>query len=501
MANLINFDAKFKWVGHKQNFDLTSAIFEACFFIGSRTNTLVNTLNCAHYTVFVNKVINTVKQTHLEARTPPTCEISLETNNPNSDSSQMKAPPFPDFTPPLLIAVARALYRSYGIEIKQVDAMTSPRKMVVTWHRDHPIHNPTFHYSVKSRKEGFLTDCTFKFENQLFPAHRIVLAAKSPYFEAMFKGSFPEAQTGAVIPIVMDGLEQKSVEMVLDYFYTGELDLANATVVQIVNLLRLSSYFMLPHLEQLCFEYLCKSVSPSNVRDYIILARNYENKELEDAIIEHLKKEVTIDNIEDVIQLEQTDNIEGLEASSIEAIEAQIKKIDYEPSGFGKSSQLPHFVKFLDFAVKIKSLRLLNAIVEQIREALSHPAYGAHLEKVIDYLALMCQYQSCSNWIPNSEPNNILKMKNELLQDVLRSIKLRGTELYKNSFSWPLAAECLMVAQKYQLDEVTNAWSDVLTEKVQKDPENHSAIMEIANQFNLTKVKEAFEQFQSIIQS
>ncbi|MBP7074263.1 MAG: BTB/POZ domain-containing protein [Rhabdochlamydiaceae bacterium] len=494
MANLITFDAKFKWVGHKQSFNLMSALFDASSLTSSYTNALINSLNCAHYTVFVDKVVNTVKRTHLEARNPPTCEISLETNNPDSDSSPTLVPPFPDFTPHLLIAVARALYRSYGIEIKQVDAMTSPRKIVVTWHRDHPILNPSFHYSVKSRKEGFLTDCTLKFENQLFPAHRIVLAAKSIYFETMFKGGFPEAQIGAVIPIVMDGLEQKSVEMLLDYFYTGELDLANTTVIQIENLLRLSSYFVLPHLEQLCFEYLCKSVNPSNVKDYVVLTRNHENKELEDAIIEHLKKEVTIDNIEDLIQLDQTDNIEGLEACSIDAIEAQIKKIDYEPCGFGKSSQLEHFVKFLDFAVKIKSPRLLNTIAEQIRKVLSHPGYGAHLEKSIEYLALMCQYQSCSLWLPNSEPNCILTMKNELHQDVLRSIKLRGTEQYKNSFSWPLVKECLEVAEKYQLDEITNAWSDVLTKKVHGDPENHSTILELANQFNLTKVKEAFEE-------
>lgn len=57
------------------------------------------------------------------------------------------------------------------------------------------------------------------------PAHRIVLAAHSPYFKAMLEGGWKES-AASVITLDADGVSDPSVRRMLRYCYTGRTDIA-----------------------------------------------------------------------------------------------------------------------------------------------------------------------------------------------------------------------------------------------------------------------------------
>ncbi len=464
MSNFVHFDAPFRFVNLKSEFSLR---YELILIAGHSAECHKLKYNICGFQLtdsseFVAKVVSTVKQTHFTTH-QPTCNISLEAflRNPLDYSPKIDSCKIHKIKH--LAIIAQMLYRSYGIEVQQVDNIENPCIMVVTWHRDNLWLNPTSPYLVQSRKEKFHTDCTLKFGEKLYPVHGAVLAAKSSYFEKMFKSSCDEAKLGATISVVMEAVEEKSVDMLLDYFYTGELDLKEASITRIDDLVNLSSYFALPHLEQLCFEHLCKSVTANNLKEYIALARHYNHKELESALARHMEQEVNAGNFAELIRLGENEKIEDLAHYCAEGIKQLIKKIDYEPSGFGNCTQLGYFAGFINAIIETRSSSLLPLLVDQIRKVLSHPGYGTHLEKLINYLEMTCLYQTKFDWLPESTPNGLIALKNELYQDVLESIKTRGTDLYKDRFNRSLFEVCLAVANDYQLEELKEISSSLLT--------------------------------------
>ncbi|HEX2579752.1 MAG TPA: BTB/POZ domain-containing protein [Rhabdochlamydiaceae bacterium] len=280
MANLVDF--KFKLVNLKQDFDLSEALKNIPSWqykhIAERLNWEYECKN--QDPAFIQKVVAAVKKAQFSHQS---CCISLESIA--KPSSGYYHDPFIQH----LRIIAQMLY-SYGIEVKHIDNEKPPQTITVTWHPDAHWLNPTTDFMINARKEEFRTDCILKFGEKCFKVHSTVLSAKSPVFKAMFQNQRKEAEHGAVIPIVMETFEEKSAKILVDYFYTGELKLEGTSVKQIGNLVNFSDQYHMPHLEQLCFEHLCKSVNADTKDEYIALAKHYQNEELETSIIEHMKQ-------------------------------------------------------------------------------------------------------------------------------------------------------------------------------------------------------------------
>jgi hypothetical protein len=99
-----------------------------------------------------------------------------------------------------------------------------------------------------------------------------------------------------------------------------------------------------------------------------------------------------------------------------------------------------------------------------MRKVLSHPVYGTNLEKLIEYLALICDYQSR---LPSEQ--NIQTLKEDLHQKVLKAIGYRAYQCDDEEYdlTWPLIEKCLEVAEKYQLGEIKNLLVRVLTKNLE----------------------------------
>lgn len=76
-----------------------------------------------------------------------------------------------------------------------------------------------------------LTDVILEVGAELFYAHKVVLAAASPYFKAMFTGGLRECETSRV---KLQGICQTAMARLLHFMYTGEIRVTEVTVCQIL---------------------------------------------------------------------------------------------------------------------------------------------------------------------------------------------------------------------------------------------------------------------------
>lgn len=101
-------------------------------------------------------------------------------------------------------------------------------------------------------------DVTLVVENQEFHAHRIVLAAGSPYFSAMFKNNHIESKQSHV---VLNDIEATSLNDILGFLYSSQLSITEADVQ---SLLRVASLLQITPVIEACCEFLRVRLDPDN---------------------------------------------------------------------------------------------------------------------------------------------------------------------------------------------------------------------------------------------
>ena len=107
-------------------------------------------------------------------------------------------------------------------------------------------------------KHQEFVDVTLCVDGREFPCHKNVLAVSSPFFEAMFSTSMVESQQSKITLKELEGL---TMELVLDYVYTGSVSLSEDTVQ---NLLSASNRFQLISLRRGCAEFMMNHITVSN---------------------------------------------------------------------------------------------------------------------------------------------------------------------------------------------------------------------------------------------
>ncbi|CAI2350444.1 unnamed protein product [Caenorhabditis sp. 36 PRJEB53466] len=117
------------------------------------------------------------------------------------------------------------------------------------------------------RKTGRFTDCEVHVSERLFAAHRNVLAAHSPYFDAIFKFTKITKEH-----LTINSREPEAFERVLNYMYSGKIIIDRHTIREI---LRFSNNFMIMRLKNYCFEYLDRYMDASNSLSIRNLAYQY----------------------------------------------------------------------------------------------------------------------------------------------------------------------------------------------------------------------------------
>ncbi|KAL1115636.1 hypothetical protein AAG570_005926 [Ranatra chinensis] len=124
-------------------------------------------------------------------------------------------------------------------------------------YRNHQHTLRAFDVFNMMRKQHLLCDVRLIAENVEIAAHKMVLAACSPYFHAMFT-SFEESRQER---IVLQGVDSYSLQLLIDYVYTSEVHVTEDNVQVLLpaaNLLQLSD------VRDACCDFLQSQLHPTN---------------------------------------------------------------------------------------------------------------------------------------------------------------------------------------------------------------------------------------------
>ena len=105
-------------------------------------------------------------------------------------------------------------------------------------------------------------------------AHRVVLCAASPFFYNALNSDMKEKKEGV---IRLEETSKAVMEEVLDYLYTGHVDINEGNVF---DLLAVADYFLISSLKTLCVNVLLRALSLSSCIEAYYLAMKYRCKEL-----------------------------------------------------------------------------------------------------------------------------------------------------------------------------------------------------------------------------
>ncbi|EDV22500.1 uncharacterized protein TRIADDRAFT_50655 [Trichoplax adhaerens] len=106
--------------------------------------------------------------------------------------------------------------------------------------------------------ERKLCDVTIYSGNKKIEAHRIILAACSPYFCALFTSNLIESGQASV---TLHEIDADALEVLIHYAYTAEVEISEANVQA---LLPAASLLLLHDVRENCCEFLLSKLHPSN---------------------------------------------------------------------------------------------------------------------------------------------------------------------------------------------------------------------------------------------
>ena len=102
------------------------------------------------------------------------------------------------------------------------------------------------------RDEGQFIDVRLKVGEDIFPAHRIVLAANSDYFHAMFTDGMKESHQ-EMIELKDDSISPDALKIVMDSIYTGDLHVNKENVFEV---LAAADHLQFTTVVQRCCDFL-----------------------------------------------------------------------------------------------------------------------------------------------------------------------------------------------------------------------------------------------------
>ncbi|OWR47270.1 actin binding protein [Danaus plexippus plexippus] len=108
------------------------------------------------------------------------------------------------------------------------------------------------------RSHHMLTDVVLEVGNELFHVHKVVLAAGSPYFKAMFTSGLKECEMSRV---KLQGVCPSAMAWLVYFMYTGKVRITEVTVCQ---LLPAATMFQITNVIDACCAFLERQLDPSN---------------------------------------------------------------------------------------------------------------------------------------------------------------------------------------------------------------------------------------------
>lgn len=183
------------------------------------------------------------------------------------------------------------------------------------------------------RKDGLFCDVTINCEDGTsFQCHRLVMAAASPYFAAMFQTNMLERSQSTIL---IKNVDSRAFKSLLNYAYNGEI---KTDCDEIIPLLSAANMLRFEAVEDSCISFLYKNLNITNCIDICTVAQTLNYDELlrtaEIYVIKNFRWLVRHSKFNEMTaaQLESVISNENLSiASESEAYQAVLTWVRYEP--------------------------------------------------------------------------------------------------------------------------------------------------------------------------
>ena len=180
-------------------------------------------------------------------------------------------------------------------------------------HFEDEDHQSTFLEVMKSMYDSReLVDVTLCVQDQSFYCHRNVLAATSPYFRAMFTTDLTERRQER---IHLHEVDPSSVELVIDYSYTGQIEITKQNAQ---NLLAVASLFQISPIHKACARFMETQLDVTNCVGIYYFAQMHNCEDLRVKAQEHTEKNfVEVSRGEEFLSLDIKRVIEILQSNEL----------------------------------------------------------------------------------------------------------------------------------------------------------------------------------------
>ncbi|XP_047146015.1 kelch-like protein diablo isoform X2 [Hydra vulgaris] len=224
------------------------------------------------------------------------------------------------------------------------------------------------------RKANILCDVTLCVDGTVFFAHKPLLAAASPYFKAIFSSDLNKCSENTK-PIILTEIGSEHMETLLDYIYTGHINLTKENINQVLSA---ANFLLLSSLKSRCTSFLEKILSPANCLVIESTAEKFDCEALKNTATHYVHDNfITIANSNEFLHLE----VDRL----IEIVSSDDTKVEQEEQVF---EAIMNWVKF-DI---INRRRYFKDLVTHVRFPLISPYY---LMDHVESEDLVCQTPEC----------------------------------------------------------------------------------------------------------
>ncbi|KAF8771065.1 Speckle-type POZ protein B like protein [Argiope bruennichi] len=156
---------------------------------------------------------------------------------------------------------------------------------------------------------GSLSDFKLKVDSEVFPVHKVLLAARSPVFNAMFTNDYKETSSGQVLISDMDA---DTIRRFLIYLYSDTID--DLTMENATKLYFVADKYGVLCLKEICVSFLKDNLSSSSACSFLILADQHQDDELKAVAQDYISKHNSeILRSEDWQNLEKSNHLLALE--------------------------------------------------------------------------------------------------------------------------------------------------------------------------------------------
>ena len=198
------------------------------------------------------------------------------------------------------------------------------------------------------RKREELCDVVLKISETEIKAHRVILAAVSPYFNVMFTGDLAESKKNVV---ELNNLDASAVSIVVEFAYVAQ---ANITTENVESLLTVASFLQVQSLVEKCCRFLDRKLQPSNclgIRRFALMNGCFTlGKTAYQYAMRHF---IQTTQLEEFLQCSLEEVLELLSEDALyvrheeEVYEAAVRWLRYSPGE--RSEKIPMLVEIIRF--------------------------------------------------------------------------------------------------------------------------------------------------------